>query len=308
MSEAHPGKSSRLFASVIIAAYNDWRPLVRCLHALGAQVGAPPFEILVVDDGSTEPVPASIRDWSGPSRFALISHPHSGAAAARNQGIRRAAGEVLVFVDADCVPQNDCLAALAACVKASSSDYFQLRLAGEKSNPASRAEELRLIATQDFLLQSDGRIRFLNTAGFAVRRTAVDTVNGLFEERALRGEDTLLLADLLRRNQLPLFVPSAVVRHVINMSVMQCLSKDVRTALLEAKTHAIIATRDIGVRIGYPERFRMLRSMWEISKDDSIGRAACLLLVARQMVRLVILAVCEVLPGYHSQRPEPTVP
>jgi hypothetical protein len=210
---------------------------------------------------------------------------------------------LLVFIDADCIPQQDCLAELASCVAASSDrNYFQLHLVGEKSNLAGRAEELRLIATQDFLRQPDGRIRFLNTAGFAIRRSSVDVENGLFDERALRGEDTLLLASLLQRNQLPQFVPSAIVQHAIDMSVLQCLAKDLRSALLEARTHAIISSGEVSVRVSHPERLEMLCSIWKISKDESIGRAAWLLLVARQTVRLVILALCEILPGYHAHQ------
>lgn len=298
MTGPHSIVQSKLFASVIIAVYNDWRPLARCLQALAAQTDASRFEIVVVDDGSTDPAPAWVRDWHGPHVFKLVSQSHSGTAAARNQGIRDSSGELLVFIDADCLPESDCLAALASCVAVSPGcNYFQLHLAGEPSNLAGRAEELRLIVTQDFLLQPDGRIRYLNTAGFAIRRSAVDTGKGLFYERVQRGEDTLLLANLLQRNQLPLFVPSAVIRHTIDLGVLQCLWKDVRSALAEAKTQAIIATKGVSVRVSHLERFEMLRAIWCVSKSKTIGRAACLLLIARQAIRFVILAVCEVLPG-----------
>ena len=59
-------KSSRdlLQFSVVIATYNDWLPLNRCLGSLAAQVGAPGFEVIVVDDGSREMAPDFIREWS----------------------------------------------------------------------------------------------------------------------------------------------------------------------------------------------------------------------------------------------------
>jgi hypothetical protein len=77
------------------------------------------------------------------------------------------------------------------------------------------------------------------------------------------------------------------------MSIFQCLLKDVRSALLESKTQAIISMSGASVRVSNLERFEMLRSMWKLSKQPSIGRAACFLLIARQMVRFLILAVCE---------------
>jgi glycosyltransferase involved in cell wall biosynthesis len=285
----------RPFASIVIAVYNDWLPLAQCLQSLAEQTKAPSFEVIVVDDGSTTTAPASILEWCYP--FKVVQQPHLGTAAARNQGIRHSAGEILVFTDADCVLQNECLAALGERISDSRScNYFQLCLAGVRSTLAGRAEDLRLIATQDFLLQPDGSIRYLNTAGFAVRRSCVDAEKGLFDERALRAEDTLLLANLKRSNQLPLFVRPAIVRHAIDLSVAALLRKTVRSALLEARTHTIIATLGVDVLMNHRERFGMLRSIWSISKTESIGRGACILLVARQMLRLVTLTLCRVFP------------
>ena len=57
-----------------------------------------------------------------------------------------------------------------------------------------RTEQLRLAMLQAHLLQADGRIRYLNTAGFAVRRSAVDLTKGVFDPWPLRAEDTYLMA------------------------------------------------------------------------------------------------------------------
>jgi len=300
---ADPGvqQANRHFATVIIAVYNDWAPLEKCLQSLAAQTNAPSFEVIVVDDGSTKNAPVSIIEWTAEYPWKLLRQPHLGTAAARNQGIRHSAGEILLFIDADSIPQNNCLAALGEhTVAAPSRNYFQLCLAGIRSTLAGRAEDLRLIATQDVLLQPDGSIPYLNTAGFAIRRSCVDLEKGLFDERALRAEDTLLLANLKRSNQLPLFVRSAVVRHATNLSVAECLRKSVRSARLEARTHSIIATLGVDVLMSHRMRFRMLRSIWKISKAKSIGRGACVLLVARQTLRFVTLFVCRIL-----QEPQP---
>jgi glycosyltransferase involved in cell wall biosynthesis len=47
--------------SIIIAVYNDWGPLSHCLESLRQQINAPPFEVIVVDDGSTDAIPEFIR-------------------------------------------------------------------------------------------------------------------------------------------------------------------------------------------------------------------------------------------------------
>ena len=174
---ADPGvqQANHSFATVIIAVYNDWAPLANCLQSLAEQITAPSFEVIVVDDGSTRNAPVSILGWTAEYPWKIIRQPHLGTAAARNRGIRHSAGEILLFIDADSIPENNCLAALSESIAAAPSrDYFQLCLAGIRSTLAGKAEDLRLIATQDFLLQPDGSIPYLNTAGFAIRRSCVD--------------------------------------------------------------------------------------------------------------------------------------
>ena len=276
--------------SVIIVNYNDWQPLQDCLAALRIQVDAPDFEIVVVNDGSDEPVPHALRKWLSPPSLTLVSQAHAGVAAARNHGLRAACGELLVFMDADCVPARDCLAQLWAFANASPTvDYFQLHLKGDQSTLPGRAEELRLEVTQQFLLEPDGGIRFLNTAGFALRRSAISTRQAVFDEAALRGEDTLLLADLLERGITPRFVESAVVRHCVRLSVLGCFVKDFRCAWLESKTQAGIAERRIDVRVNPAQRRQMLRALLDGSRNRSIGYAAGFLLILRQAIRLLVL-------------------
>ena len=53
--------ASRVSVSIIIAVYNDWPKLRRCLEALGNQVQPPAFEVIVVDDGGREGAPLAGR-------------------------------------------------------------------------------------------------------------------------------------------------------------------------------------------------------------------------------------------------------
>ena len=187
------------------------------------------------------------------------------------------------FVDADCRLQPDCLAALASTVTASSQhNCFQLRLVGDCSNFVGKTEHLRLTTLQNQLLQANGCIRYLNTAGFAIRRSSVPIERGLFEPIALRAEDTLLLANLIERHELPFFVPGAVVQHEIPASLLGCFRRDIRSAFLEGGTYALIASRGIRIRMSHRERWNMLWSMWRTSKLSSIGRLAWFVLIVRQ--------------------------
>jgi glycosyltransferase involved in cell wall biosynthesis len=221
--------------------------------------------------------------------ISVIAQVHTGIPSARNRGILAANGTVLLFVDADCRLQRDCLSALSSMITQSPQhDFFQLRLVGNCSTLVGRAEHLRLLTFQDYMLQPDGCIRYLNTAGFAIRRERADTEAGVFNPVALRAEDTLLLANLIQTGKLPLFVPDAIVEHAIPLSLMQCVRKDIQSVSLEGAAYRLIASKGVRIRITHRERLRLLWLMWRATGQDSIGRSAWFVLVVRQAIQRMI--------------------
>ena len=89
----------RVRLSIIVPAHNNGDDLARCLSALHAEV-PPNSELIVVDDASTDATP-DVAAAGGAQVLRLGKN--SGPGAARNLGAARAAGEVLLFVDADVV-------------------------------------------------------------------------------------------------------------------------------------------------------------------------------------------------------------
>lgn len=268
--------------SIIIAVYNDWIPLAECLQSLQEQTAPPHFEVILVDDGSSESPPHFLRAHSCFFSLVMVRQQHSGIPSARNLGIRNSKGNVLLFADADCRLDRNCLSILSDAIsRAPQHDSFQLRLTGDPSTLAGRAEQLRLSTFQNLMLEPDGRIRFLNTAGFAIRK--IRTAAGdLFHPGALRGEDTLLLATLMQAGELPLFVADAVVIHSIPLSVMACLRKDMRTVCLEAPAFDMVASKGVKLRLTNAERLGLLTSMWKAAKKSSLGRSAWFVVLMRQ--------------------------
>ena len=90
--------SEKLRISVVIPAHNAGRYIERTLQSVLKQTRAAD-EIIVVDDGSTDDTAKIVGRYGG--RVRLISQPGRGASAARNTGIRTAAGEWIAFLDAD---------------------------------------------------------------------------------------------------------------------------------------------------------------------------------------------------------------
>lgn len=281
--------------SIIVALYNDWEIVARCLRSLGQQINAPSFEAIIVDDGSDSSAPESIRAWNRHFPLTVLRQPHAGIPTARNRGIQLAKGSILVFTDSDCEMKSNCLATLANAVMAfPRQNCFQLHLAGERSNLLGRAEELRLMSIQQQTLQPDGCIRYLNTAGFAVRRTFL-SIGPLFDPLAVRAEDTLLLAQLIQRGELPLFVRDAIVQHNIKLSWYQCLSKDIRSAWQEGRTYEMIAAKGVSISMSHRARVEMMISMWKSAKQESIGTVAWSVVVARRTVHRIVRLLYKIL-------------
>ncbi len=292
MIECKPDSSAIRLFSIIIAAYNDWASLEECLRSLGDQTGSLHFEVIIVDDGSHEPAPESICQWGKRYPLSVVRQAHAGIPTARNLGVQNSKGDVLVFTDTDCRFETNCLSVLnSVLAEFPQHNCFQLHLAGDSSSLFGRAEDLRLLALQNHLLQPDGRIPYLNTAGFAIRREHLNSLDSLFDPVALRAEDTLLLVNLMEQGEIPFFVPKAMVQHTVNLSLTKCFRKDVRLAWLEAKTFELIAAKGVRVRIGNRERLQILRDTWRTSRQSSVGRAAWFVLAGRQMLQRMISAL-----------------
>lgn len=87
--------------SIIIPIYNTGDKLVRCLESVLNQTHDD-FECLMVDDGSIDQSPRIIDEFAAKdSRFIAIHKPNGGVSSARNEGLRIADGEWVVFLDSD---------------------------------------------------------------------------------------------------------------------------------------------------------------------------------------------------------------
>ena len=88
------------FASIIMPAFNVQSTMRHTLDALLAQT-YPRFEIIIVDDGSTDSTLKIAAEYAADPRVRVIRQANRGLAGARNTGIAAARGEVIGFCDAD---------------------------------------------------------------------------------------------------------------------------------------------------------------------------------------------------------------
>lgn len=90
-----------VFYSIIIPAYNADKYIEQCIRSVLAQTWTD-YEICIIDDGSEDRTGEIIRKMAEASpAISFVRIPHSGAGAARNEGVRRTEGKYILFLDAD---------------------------------------------------------------------------------------------------------------------------------------------------------------------------------------------------------------
>lgn len=187
--------------SVVVAHYEQPAQLARTWAALCRQTVAP-VDVVIADDGSAA-VPA-VPAGGPPVR--VVTQPDQGfrAAAARNLGARYAGGDVLVFLDADTVPEPGFIEALTRRVarcpdvmavgRRRHADLTGVAPGADPADGPPLPEPAWLrdaYATSRDLLDADGRsFRFMISAVLACRRSLLDDLGG-FDERFVGygGED-----------------------------------------------------------------------------------------------------------------------
>mgnify|MGYP003694441611 CR=1 FL=1 len=110
MTEAPFSRTSRVpRISVVVCTYNGARTIRDCCEGL-RRLDYPNFEVIVVNDGSTDATAAIVEEYG----FRVISGENRGLSHARNVGLHAATGEIVAYTDDDAYPDPDWLRYLAA--------------------------------------------------------------------------------------------------------------------------------------------------------------------------------------------------
>lgn len=124
--------------SIVVPVYNAKASLRKCLDSLAQQTYTD-FEVLLINDGSTDKSPEICREYGErDSRFRLITQENAGPAAARNTGMELAAGKYVTFVDSDDYVEPDMLEALFHRAEESGADITVFGYYLEKNGESKR--------------------------------------------------------------------------------------------------------------------------------------------------------------------------
>lgn len=210
-----------LAVSVIVPTYNRPDRLARCIAALARQEApAGGFEIVVVDDGSREPVQV---EPALSEQVTVVRQANAGPAAARNAGAARARGRLLAFTDDDCAPDQGWVQALARAARS----HPRHLLAGRTinalpDNPYATASQVLMDYLGVYFGPTSGRVPLVASNNMAVPAEAFRALGGFDRGFPLAaGEDRDFCARWYEAGKATAAVPEAVVYHAHRMNLTQ---------------------------------------------------------------------------------------
>jgi glycosyltransferase involved in cell wall biosynthesis len=196
--------------SIIIPTFNGARRIGACLDALRAQTYPGGFEILVVDDGSSDEIAAVVQAYA---EVRLIRQRNAGPAAARNRGARESSGAIILFTDDDCVPTPGWIEAMLA-------PFADPEVVGAKGAYRTRqtamAARFVQIEYEDRyrIMAGFSEIDFIDTYSAAYRRDRFLEMGGYDTSFPVAcAEDAELSYRMSARRWTMKFAPQAIVYH-----------------------------------------------------------------------------------------------
>jgi len=220
--------------SVIMPVYNGVPRICSALDSLiGQSYPRDAYEVIVVDNASTDATPQLVRRYQRryPDLIHLVDENEiQSSYAARNAGIRAAKGDVLAFVDADCVPASDWIAAGVAALEkraaACGGGRIEFTYKASRPNVYEYFDSARKL-DQRLYVEDVG---FAATANFFARRELFEKY-GLFRSDLISGGDYEFGCRVTKAGEKMIYIPGAVVQHPARSTFRAIYKKSKRVAI-----------------------------------------------------------------------------
>ena len=219
--------SRALIASVVIPTRSRRQALERCLDALARQAMPPgSFEVIVVDDGSPEPLVLEEGRWAGKYELLCIRQRNTGPSGARNKGSSVARGRFLCFTDDDCVPESGWIASLVSFLGNHPEALAGgITRNGAKDNLCAVTNQLILDFASSHYNRDPDDPFLLTSNNMACRRESFFLVGGFDERFRMPGGEDRDFCDSWRASQARLaIVEGATVFHYHRQSLFRFIA------------------------------------------------------------------------------------
>lgn len=216
--------NSKPLVSVVIPAYNAENVITRAIDSVLSQ-SYDNFEIIVVDDDSTDETVNQIKSYSEERIVCIKNQVNKGASATRNVGIEEAAGKYIAFLDADDEWLPEKLETQVSTIERKSSDWVAVHCRRMDKNGVLGAITDRLAKLigsekESPTLEGDweviGELLTLNvktgTSTFLVRREIVEDIGG-FDDSFERHQDWEFLVRVLKNGKIAYVDKPLVIKH-----------------------------------------------------------------------------------------------
>jgi len=232
--------------SVIIPNYNGATTIGKCLEA-ALSSAYPDFEVVAVDDCSTD---SSIEIIKRFPCILVALDLHSGASGARNAGARQASGDILFFIDADCILQNDALS-LAAKAIVDGED----KVVGGTYTAIPYDDSFFSTFQSIFIHYSETKKRepdYIATHAMVINRSLFIKSGGFPEDFLPIIEDVEFSHRLRRSGHSLVMYPAILVKHIFNFTFTKSLRNAFRKSMFW--TEYSLANRDVFTNSGTASR------------------------------------------------------
>lgn len=201
--------------SLIIPAYNAGQYIGRALESVENQT-QPPDEVIVIDDGSTDETASRVREFAIRSKLSVFfeQQQNKGPGAARNRGIKKSSGDLIVFLDADDVIYPGFLDQVTRALNRHThwiACFSDRDVVDKHGNLISKDldhptfQSIRTVHLDGDLVELSDEMLFSKMLPgsvipmtIACRRTDVEAVAG-FDDDILLGQDKLFMLKLIKR-------------------------------------------------------------------------------------------------------------
>lgn len=171
------------FVSVIIPTYNRANDLDRCLKSLQSQT-CKNFEVLVCDDGSTDNTEEIVEKYNSTLTIQYIKDENfGGPARPRNNGVKKAKGTVVAFLDSDDWWYPNKLEVSLSYLNEYDLVYHDLDIytTEKKSNGVAKGRNLTGDIAADLIVNGNGIVN----SSAVIRKSIVDLVGEITEDKSL---------------------------------------------------------------------------------------------------------------------------